>query len=69
MLVAVPGDSLQELSGITDAIDRVGSRVGLPALGALTGALLALSALGGHAVLDGECRARAVCGGRRPRHA
>jgi amino acid transporter len=45
VLVAVPVDSLKELSGITDAVQLVGGRVGLTGLGALTGALLAFGAL------------------------
>jgi amino acid transporter len=47
VLVALPADSLRELSGITDAIDRVGRRVGLPALGGATGALITASAFAG----------------------
>jgi amino acid transporter len=47
VLVALPFESLQELSGITDAIARVGSRVGLPALAGATGGLIALAALAG----------------------
>jgi len=49
VLVAVPPSSLKELSGITDAVQLVGSRVGLGGLGVLTGALLALNALAGTA--------------------
>ena len=47
VLIAVPPSSLKELSGITDAVQLVGSRVGLGGLGVLTGALLALNALAG----------------------
>jgi amino acid transporter len=49
VLVAVPGSSLKELSGITDAVQLVAGRVGLTGLGALTGALLALNGLAGTA--------------------
>ena len=49
VLVAVPVSSLQELSGITDAVQLVAGRVGLTGLGVLTGALLALNALAGTA--------------------
>jgi amino acid transporter len=49
VLVAVPVTELKELSGITDAVQLVGGRVGLTGLGALTGALLALNALAGTA--------------------
>jgi amino acid transporter len=49
VLFAVPFTSLKELSGITDAVQLVGSRVGLTGLGALTGGLLALNALAGTA--------------------
>jgi amino acid transporter len=45
VLVAVPVSSLNELSGITDAVQIVAGRVGLAGLGALTGGLLALNAL------------------------
>ena len=45
VLFAVPVSSLKELSGITDAVQRVAGRVGLTGLGALTGGLLALNAL------------------------
>ena len=45
VLVAVPLESLKELSGITDAVQIVSGRVGLAGLGALTGGLLALGAL------------------------
>jgi len=49
VLIAVPPSSLKELSGITDAVQLVGSRVGLGGLGVLTGGLLALNALAGTA--------------------
>ncbi len=47
VLAAVPFSSLKELSGITDAVRLVASRVGVTGIGALTGALLALSAFAG----------------------
>lgn len=47
VLAAVPFSSLRELSGITDAVQMVTSRVGVSGIGALTGALLALSAFAG----------------------
>ena len=49
VLVAVPVSELKELSGISDAVQLVGARVGLTGLGALTGGLLALNALAGTA--------------------
>jgi amino acid transporter len=49
VLVAVPASALNELSGITDAVQLVGGRVGLTGLGVLTGALLTLNALAGTA--------------------
>lgn len=49
VLVAVPAASLQELSGITDAVQVVAGRVGLSGLGILTGTLLTLNALAGTA--------------------
>jgi len=49
VLFAVPVTSLKELSGITDAVQLVGGRVGLGGLGVLTGALLTLNALAGTA--------------------
>jgi len=49
VLFAIPVSSLKELSGITDAVQLVGGRVGLTGLGALTGALLTLNALAGTA--------------------
>jgi amino acid transporter len=47
VLVAVPASELAELSGVTDAVDVVTSRLGLAGLGALTGLLLAIGTLGG----------------------
>jgi glutamate:GABA antiporter len=49
VLVAVPVSSLKEMSGITDAVQLVGARVGLTGLGVLTGALITLNALAGTA--------------------
>lgn len=47
VLVALPVESLRELRGVTDAIDQVGARVGLPAVAGIVGGLIALSALAG----------------------
>jgi len=47
VLIAVPASALAERSGITDAVDLVAGRVGLAGLGALTGGLLAVSAIAG----------------------
>lgn len=47
VLVALPVDSLRELRGVTDAIDQVGTRVGLPSLAGIVGGLIALSAIAG----------------------
>jgi amino acid transporter len=47
ILVAIPAKELTELSGIADAIEIVTSRLGLAGLGALTGLVLALGAIGG----------------------
>jgi amino acid transporter len=47
VLVAVPQDALAERSGIADAVAIVSARIGLPGLGALTGALLAIGSLAG----------------------
>jgi amino acid transporter len=47
LLIALPADALHDRSGITDAVDLVGSRLRLPALGWLTGGLLALAAFAG----------------------
>ena len=44
VLVAVPVESLKEMSGITDAVQLVAGSVGLTGLGILTGALLTLGA-------------------------
>jgi len=49
IVVAVPAGELDELSGIADAVTVVGARVGLGALGGLTGGLLALAAVAGTA--------------------
>jgi glutamate:GABA antiporter len=49
VLIAVPFSSLKELSGITDAVQLVGGRVGLTGLGAVTGLVLTLNALAGTA--------------------
>ena len=53
ILVAVPVSSLKELSGISDAVRLVTTRVGLTGLGAITGLLLALNALAGTASWTG----------------
>jgi len=47
IVAAVPADELDQLSGIADAVNLVGARVGLGALGGLTGGLLALAAIAG----------------------
>lgn len=47
VLVTLPAASLQERSGIADAVELASGRVGLAGLGALTGALLAIGALAG----------------------
>jgi len=49
VLVAVPAQALQERTGIADAVDLVAGRIGLGALGGLTGGLLALASLAGTA--------------------
>ena len=49
VLLAIPVSEMKEMSGITDAVQLVASRVGLGGLGALTGALLVLNALAGTA--------------------
>lgn len=49
VLVAVPAGELSELSGLSDAVNLMGDRVGLGALGGLTGGLLALAAFAGTA--------------------
>lgn len=46
VLIAVPSSELAERSGIADAVDLVGGRLGLAGLGALTGLLLAVGAIG-----------------------
>lgn len=47
MLIAAPADALAERSGVADAVDLVGARVGLPALGALTALLIAAGSVAG----------------------
>ena len=47
VLVAVPASELAERSGIADAIDLTTGRLGLAGMGALTGLLLAVGAIGG----------------------
>lgn len=47
MLIAAPAESLAERSGIAEAVDLVGSRVGLPAIGAFTALLIAAGSLAG----------------------
>jgi amino acid transporter len=47
VLVAVPASELAERSGIADAIDLTTGRLGLAGLGALTGLLLFVGAIGG----------------------
>jgi amino acid transporter len=46
VLIAVPSSELAERSGIADAVDLVSGRLGLAGLGALTGLLLAIGAIG-----------------------
>ncbi len=48
VLVAVPADTLKELSGIADAVEHAGVQLGLAGMGALTGGLLALGSLAGN---------------------
>lgn len=47
LLVALPAEALHERTGITDAVDMVSSRLHVPALGGVTGGLLALAAFAG----------------------
>lgn len=47
VLVAVPAGELAERSGIADAVELVGSRLGLAGLGALIGLLLFVGSIGG----------------------
>lgn len=47
VLVAVPASELAERSGIADAIDLTTGRLGLAGMGAFTGLLLAVGAIGG----------------------
>ena len=48
VLVAVPADTLKELSGIADAVEHAGGQLGLVGMGALTGGLLALGSIAGN---------------------
>ena len=48
VLIAVPAGTLQELSGIADAVEHAGVQLGLAGMGALTGGLLALGSLAGN---------------------
>ena len=48
VLVAVPSDTLKELSGIADAVEHAGVQLGLVGMGALTGGLLALGSIAGN---------------------
>jgi glutamate:GABA antiporter len=47
VLVAVPASELAERSGIADAVELVGSRLGIAGLGAFIGVLLCVGAIGG----------------------
>jgi amino acid transporter len=47
VLVAVPASELAERSGIADAVELTTARLGLAGMGALTGLLLAVGAIGG----------------------
>ncbi len=47
ILVAIPASELTELSGIADAVSIVTTKLGLAGLGALTGLVLAVGAIGG----------------------
>jgi amino acid transporter len=47
LLIALPAGALHERSGIVDAVDMVASRLQIPALGGLTGGLLAVAAFAG----------------------
>ena len=47
VLVAVPASELAERSGIADAVDLTTARLGLAGMGAFTGLLLAIGAVGG----------------------
>ena len=47
VLVAVPASELAERSGIADAVDLTTGRLGLAGMGALTGLLLVVGAIGG----------------------
>jgi amino acid transporter len=45
LLVAVPASALHERSGIADAVDLVGMRIGIGGLGAVTGGLLVIGSI------------------------
>ena len=47
VLVAVPASALAERSGIADAVEIVGTRIGLAGLGGLTGLLIAMAGIAG----------------------
>jgi glutamate:GABA antiporter len=47
VLIAVPASELAERSGIADAVELVGSRLGFAGLGALIGVLLCVGSIGG----------------------
>ena len=47
VLVVVPASELAERSGIADAVDLTTARLGLAGMGAMTGLLLAIAAIGG----------------------
>jgi amino acid transporter len=49
LLIAIPYGELRELSGVTDAVELVGRRLGLTGLGPLTGGLVAAYAIAGTA--------------------
>ena len=49
LLIAIPATELNELSGVTDAVELAGRRIGLAGLGPLTGGLVAAYALAGTA--------------------
>ena len=48
VLIAMPAETLKELSGIADAVDKAGVQLGLVGMGAITGGLVALGALAGN---------------------
>lgn len=49
LLIAIPFGELKELSGVTDAVELVGQRVGLSGIGPITGGLVAAYAIAGTA--------------------